>query len=39
MLFKHKENGLTIELDNPSLFILAERNGFVKVEKEKEPKK
>jgi len=35
MLFKHKENGLTIEFADPSLFILAERNGFEKVKEEK----
>jgi hypothetical protein len=38
MLFKHKENGNIIELDNPSTFSLAERNGFEKVEKEEKEK-
>jgi len=35
MLFKHKENGQIIEFNDPSMFILAERNGFEKVKEEK----
>jgi hypothetical protein len=36
MIFKHKETGELLELDNPATHSLAERNGFEPIEEHDE---